>query len=205
VAKVFALTRAAAQQAYQRQAERNQRELTRATRMQQITLRRAARSVVAEEVQREMAPISGAISQLRAIAARLTAVQGSPTNTPASSSATGSSTDSPTNESLTRMATQQDEMRAVLTAVQGLVEQIAAQDARVGPILRAADKTLGLAPGAVLDPSAPRPSVGSLSSETMAAAIKQLQAQGLMRSQTDQVNAAALLIEQQMRQGQYGQ
>ena len=205
VAKVFALTRAAARQAYQRQAERNQRELTRATRMQQITLRRAARSVVAEEVQREMAPISGAISQLRAIAARLTAVQGSPTNTPASSSATGSSTDSPTNESLTRMATQQDEMRAVLTAVQGLVEQIAAQDARVGPILRAADKTLGLAPGAVLDPSAPRPSVGSLSSETMAAAIKQLQAQGLMRSQTDQVNAAALLIEQQMRQGQYGQ
>jgi hypothetical protein len=153
----------------------------RAEQLQRIALSRAARAAITTEVQREMASISAAMQQFRGIAARLTAVQ------------------SPEGE-LNRMANQLDSLRASVETVAGQVARMAEQDARVGPILRAADKTLGLSPQAVLDPSAPRVSGDMLSTDVMAAAIKRLQSQGLMRSQDEQIQAASLLIEQQMRQ-----
>lgn len=174
--------------------------MKRAAAMQHITLKRAARAAIAGEVQREMAPITAAIQQLRGITARLAGVR-TPDPEAAATAATATSL-----EPLTRMAGQLDTLRASMETVAGLVEKIAEQDARVGPVLRAADKTLGLSSNAILDASAaPRSAVASvqeLPPDVLAAAYKQLQQQGVLRTQDAQIGAAASVISQSMRHGQ---
>ncbi len=162
-------------------------------RMQRVRLTRATRKAVASEVQMQLAPMQGLIQQMRGIAARLTAVNG----------VSGSSGTSLSDGGDASVKSQLDELRASMGAVQGLVEQIAAQPAPGGPILRAVDKTLGqYAPAHALDasmaPQAPTTS-DDLPPEQLAAAIRQLQRSGALAGQDAQVNAAATLLHQQMR------
>jgi hypothetical protein len=132
---------------------------------------------------------------MRGIAARLTSVP----------SVNGSSESQPDGDaSSASVKSQLDELRASvetrLGAVQGLVEQIAAQPAPGGPILRAVDKTLGLAaPASALDASAPPSVPDSITQEQFTAAVRMLQRSGALSGQDAQVSAAAALLQQQMR------
>lgn len=156
-------------------------------RVQQVKLRRTATETISREVSRRLDPIT---AQLRAITARLTTVQAPAETAPAV----------PTEpESLTRMASQLDETRAALATVQGLVERIAQQPMPGGPVLRAADKVLGLAPGAVLDTGAAQQST-TLTAQQLTRAVQLLSQQGVLSSDA-QVAAGAAIIAQQMNEG----
>lgn len=157
-------------------------------RLQRVKLTRATRKSVAVEVERQLTPL---VHQFRAIAARLTSVKSG------SDGSTGNETSAEANHSV---LSQLDEVRASLGAVQGLVEQIAKQPAPGGPILRAADKTLGLAASPqALDASAGAPIPHDLTPEQLVAAVRQLQRAGALGGQDAQVNAAATILQQQMR------
>jgi hypothetical protein len=172
------------------------RSVARANRLQRVQLTRATRQAVASEVQAQLAPMQGLIQQMRGIAARLTTVPSVPS---VNGSDNGSSQPDGGDASV---KPQLDEVRASLEAVRGLVEQIAAQPAPGGPILRAVDKTLGqYAPTHALDASVAPTTPGDLSPEQLAAAIRQLQRAGALSDQGSQVNAAAAILQQQMTRG----
>lgn len=182
----------------ERLARQTHSMLTRRAKVQRIKqvrlTRRAVETALTQQVQQQIAPIT---QQLRAITARLTAV-----NASSHAQQTNAVQAPGTDTELTRMVAQQDELRASMEAVRGLVERIAAQPASPGPYLRAADKTLALGGGAILDASAPlTPTTGDLDSATLQRAVQQLQRNGHLRSQDEQISAATAILTQQMREG----
>lgn len=149
------------------------RVLTRSAKLQRIKTAQIVRSVAQAAVQsiieQEFKPIE---QRLRQVTARLTTVQ---------------------EPDLSRVTDQLGKVESSLGDLKGLVEKIAAQEMPgVHPVLKPADKppTPFSQQRAVLDASAPE----TISPAQMAEAYQLMRAQGLLRGQEAQIDAAAAII-----------